>query len=158
MVINIVIDVMLGILAVLILIKYTITGFVRSMFGALKLIMSVVATYFLTPVFFTPTDTQSRMVAYLLVFSATYIILTAVAYLLDKLCHLPVLSAANRILGFALGAICAYISLCTACALLTVLLDLGAEKLFGQSTLEICDSTYIYRFFNDLGFFPLIGK
>lgn len=158
MVINIIIDVFLIILGLLILIKHTVAGFVKSMFGALKLILSVVATYFLTPMFFAPTDTQSKLVAYLLIFSATYILLTAIAYLLDKLCHLPVLNVANRLLGFALGVICAYISLCTACALLTVLLDLGAEKLFGQSTSEICNATYIYRFFNDSGFFPLIGK
>jgi uncharacterized membrane protein required for colicin V production len=97
-------------------------------------------------------------VAYLLVFSASYIILTAIAYFLDKLCHLPILNITNRFLGVALGIVCAYITLYTASAALSVLLNLAAEELFGQTAEEIRNSTYIYRFFHNSGFFPFIGK
>jgi uncharacterized membrane protein required for colicin V production len=155
---NIVIDVVLGLLAILIIVLHTVRGFVQSMLGALKLVMTVVATYFLTPVLFTPPDVQSKIVAYLLVFSASYIILTALVYLVDKLCQLPVLNVANKLLGFALGVICAYISLCFASAVLTALLNLAAEELFGKTTEEICNSTYIYKFFEYTDFFPVIGK
>ncbi|MBQ8388976.1 MAG: CvpA family protein [Clostridia bacterium] len=155
---NIVIDVILGLLALLIIVQHTVKGFVQSMLGALKLVMAVVATYFLTPIFFTPSDVQSKIVAYLLVFSASYIILTALVYVIDKLCHLPILHAANKLLGFVLGVICAYISLCFASAVLTALLNLAAEDLFGKTADEICNSTYIYKFFKYLDFFPVIGK
>ena len=155
---NIAIDIILALLATLIIVQCTHKGFVRSMFGALKLVLSVATTYLVTPTIFTPTDLQSKLVAYLLVFSASYIILTAITYVIDKLCHLPVLHAANKLLGFVLGIVSAYIILCTASAMLTVLLDLAGVDLFGMTTDEICKSTYIYKFFNDSGFFPLIGK
>ena len=155
---NIAIDIILCILGLLVIIHHTVRGFVRSVIGAVKMIFSIVAAYALTPAFFPPTDIKSTVVAYLLVFSASYIILTAIAFILDKLCELPILHMANKLLGFLLGVAAAYVTVCVACATLNVFLNYAGEQLFGQTNGEILNSTLIYKFFSSANIFPLIGK
>ena len=155
---SIAIDIVLCLIALAVIIRHTVRGFVRSMFGALKLIVAVFFTYVATPQVFSPQDFQTKLVAYLLVFSASYIVLTVIAYLVDRLCSLPLLNALNKLLGFALGIVCAYIALCVASAAIALLLNYAGEDLFGQTNEAIIESTYIYRYFNNSNFFPLIGK
>ncbi len=48
--------------------------------------------------------TVSNVLAFVLVFLAVYIILSIIAFLLNRICHLPILRSANRLLGLLLGA------------------------------------------------------
>ncbi len=155
---NIAIDIILCLLGLAVVIHHTARGFVRSVIGAVKMVLSIASAYIFTPMFFFPTDMKSTVVAYLLVFSASYIILTVIAFVLDKLCELPFLHAANKLLGFALGVASAYVMLCVASATLNVFLSYAGEQLFGQTNQNIVDSTVVYKFFSNANIFPLIGK
>ena len=155
---NIAIDIILCLLGLTVIIHHTVRGFVRSVIGAVKMVVSIAFAYIFTPIIFFPTDIKSTVVAYLLVFSATYVILTVAAFVLDKLCELPVLHAANKLLGFALGVASAYVVICFACAILNVLFNFAGEALFGQTNQNLVDSTIIYKFFSMANIFPLIGK
>ena len=93
---NIAIDIILCVLGGLVIIHHTVRGFVRSVIGAVKMVFSIAVAYIMTPSLFPPADIESTVVAYLLVFSASYIILTAIAFVLDKLCELPFVRDAYR--------------------------------------------------------------
>ena len=155
---NIAIDIILCLLGLSVIIHHTMRGFVRSVIGVVKMVLSIASAYIFTPMIFFPTDMQSTVVAYLLVFSASYIILTVIAFVLDKLCELPGLHAANKLLGFALGIASAYVMLCVASATLNVFLNYAGEQLFGQTNQNIADSTVIYKFFSSANIFPIIKK
>ena len=155
---NIAIDIILCLLGLLVIIHHTVRGFVRSVIGAVKMVLSIASAYIFTPMIFFPTDMKSTVVAYLLIFSASYIILTAMAFILDKLCELPILHAANKLLGLVLGLASAYVMLCVASATLNVFLNYAGEQLFGQTNQDIVDSTVIYKFFSNANIFPLTGK
>ena len=153
---SIAIDVILALLALFIIVQYTVRGFVKSVFGALKLVLSALLTYVFTPMLFDLSDPKSAAVAYLLVFSASYVILAIIAFIVDKLFKLPILNTLNRFLGFLLGLLCAYVTL--ACTVLSIVLSFSAQELFGMTAEQIYESTYIYRFFNDFTIFSIAGK
>lgn len=155
---SIAIDVILALLALFIIVQYTVRGFVKSVFGALKLVLSALLTYVFTPMLFDLSDPKSAAVAYLLVFSASYVILAIIAFIVDKLFKLPILNTLNRFLGFLLGLLCAYVTLSVACTVLSIVLSFSAQELFGMTAEQIYESTYIYRFFNDFTIFSIAGK
>ncbi len=152
---SIVIDVILCLIALAVIIRYTVRGFVKSVMGALTLFLSALAAFFLTPLLFPLSDPVSTAVSYLLIFAASYVALTAVAFLIDKFFKLPVLNFANKLLGLGLGIICAYITLSVSSAVLSLLLSISAEQLFGQTAEQVRNSTYIYQYFSTAGLLPV---
>ena len=155
---NVTIDIILCLLGISIVVLHTVRGFVKSVLGAVKLALAFILTFIITPAFFSTDDIGATLIAYLLVFASVFIVLTVVTFFLNKLFELPVLKTANKILGFILGLAVAYVVLCFASAILNVLLSYAGEQLFGQTNREILDSTLIYKFFNNVNIFPMIGK
>lgn len=148
------IDIIFCLLILLIVVKHTVKGFVKSLFGALKLILAALVAFIFTPMIFELSDHMGTAAAYLLTFSASYVIIAILAFIVEKFFELPLLKVANKLLGFALGAACAYVALSIFSSALSLLLSISAEQLFGQSPEEIANSTYIYRFFLNSGLFP----
>lgn len=155
---NIAIDILLCLLGIFTVIKYTARGFVRSVFGALKFSLSIAVAYIFTPIIFAFQGLTETIVAYLLVFAASYVILSVIAMIIDKIFKLPILKTANKLLGFLLGIVCAYMILSVIVSLLSLLIAISSEQLFGQTAKEFCESTYVYRFFINSGLFPNAGK
>ena len=154
---NIAIDCFLCLLALFILIKYTVKGFVGSLFGALKLILSIAAACILTPLIFGSGGLVETVIAYLLVFFASYVVFAITAFVVEKIFELPVLKTLNKLLGFALGAVSAYIVLSITVSVISMLLAFSST-FFGISAEELRESTQIYKFFIDSGILPNIGK
>ena len=155
---NILIDIVLGVLCVLIIVKYTWRGFVKSIVGAVKLALTFILTFTVAPMCFKSDDIVTTLIAYLLVFALTFLILTVVSFFLNKLFELPILKVINKLLGAVLGIVVAYVSLCFVSAALNLCLNYAGEQLFGQTNQEIVNSTFIYKFFTEVNIFPLIGK
>ncbi len=154
---NIVIDIVLAALAVFIIVQYTVRGFVRSVLGAAKLLLSALSALIFTPMIFVGVDTTSMAVGYLFMFSGSYIVLSVIVFIIDKIFELPLLNIVNKLLGLALGVVSAYVTLTIVCSILSVFLGFSAESLFGMTADEIYATTYIYRFFKDFSLFSLIG-
>ena len=151
---SIAIDIVFCLLLLLIVIKHTVKGLVRSLLGGVKLILTALATFVLAPMLFEFSDSVSTAVAYLLTFFASYVIVSAAAFIVERFFTLPFFKSADRLLGFTLGIVYAYVVLSVSAAALTLLLEVSAEQLFGQAAEDIVNSTYIYKFFVDSGLFP----
>ena len=154
---GITVDLILCLLAVFIIILHTVRGFVRSVLGSLKLIFATLFTFIFTPLIFGSADGNFFALSYVLVFLISYILLTVAVFVIDKIFELPVLNVANKILGFALGIFCAYITLSVASSVASVIFGFFGEQLLGQTAEQIIESSYIYRFFINFGVFSLIG-
>ncbi len=153
---SIAIDIILALLALFIIIQYTVRGFVRSALGGLKLVLSGVSAFVLTPLIFSGLDPTSTAIAYLLVFSASYVVVSLLVFLIDKFFELPILNVINKLLGAALGIVCAYVTLTLAAALLSVAFGVASEGLFGITADELYKTTYIYKFFRDNAIFSFL--
>ena len=154
---NIAIDIILALIAVITVLRCTVRGFVRSFFGSLKLVFAATVSFALTPIIFGFFDKTAGAIAYVVIFVLAYIGAIIAVSLMDRLFKLPVLNFANKALGIALGVVSAYVILSVASAVLTLLLGFFSEPLLSQSAEAFCESTYVYRFFCNFGAFSLIG-
>lgn len=155
---NIAVDVILAVIGLIVIVHHSVRGFVRSVFGLLKLALSLIITAVITPLLFADSDFVTRLLAYVLIFIAAYVILIVISIIVDKIFKLPVLKQANKLLGIIFGIICAYVILSVAAAFITVAAQLTDGQIFGMSQTELEASTFVYRFFNQNGILILLDK
>ena len=172
---NIVIDVTLVLVAVITVVLYTKIGFIRSVFGAGKFLVSLILSYLLTPYLgtyiagtplyssieravhaniFSSSETVGtealtsisvficNLIAFVMILFVSYILLTLMGFLLNKLFHLPVLRHFNNAAGFCLGVVCAVINV----LILTVVVTLVTEMGVITSPRPLKETTIIYKF------------
>lgn len=172
---NIVIDAILVAVAVITVILYTKIGFIKSVFGAGKFLVSLVISYFLTPYlstyiagtplyfsikntvhanFFASSATVGQealtsitvfvcnLISFVIILFVSYVLLTLMGFLLNKLFHLPVLRHFNNAAGFCLGVVCAIINI----LIVTVIIALITEMGVISPSQPLKENTVIYKF------------
>lgn len=150
------IDIVLLLLGLVIIIRHTVIGFVRSFFSFFKLGACIVSSFVLTPMLFPYLSGKvPSLLGYLLVFIGVYVLLTLLSYIIDRICRLPFLNAANKFGGFLLGIVCAYIVTSAAAALVTVISILTEDAIFGMDYAGLSKSTVLYGFLNEYGAFEI---
>lgn len=155
---NIAIDIILLLLGISVVIIHIVQGFIRSVFGFFKLFIAIAVSLIITPALFAQSDFFTRAIGYFLIFVAAYVLLTIAIILLDKIFKLPLLNAANRLLGCAVGVVCAYMVLSAVAIGVTVIANLAGTQVFGQTQTELEAGTILYGFFSRHGIFALIDR
>ena len=151
------IDIVLLLIGLIIIIRHTVIGFVRSFFAFFKLGACVAASFGLTPYIFPHLSGKiPSMLGYLLVFIGSYAALTLLAYAIDRIFRLPILSTANKLGGFLLGLLCAYIVMSAGASLVTAISLLTDDVIFGIDHTSLSNDTVIYGFLNEYGAFEII--
>ena len=151
------IDVILLLLGLIIIIRHTAIGFVRSFFSFFKLGACIISAFLLTPMLFPYLSGKvPSMLGYLLVFIGVYALLTLLSYIIDRICRLPFLNAANKFGGFLVGVLCAYIVISAAAALVTVISILTEDAIFGMNQAALSNNTVIYGFLDKYGAFEVV--
>ena len=153
------IDVVLLLIGLIIIIRHTVIGFVRSFFSFFKLGACVAASFILTPYIFPLLSGKvAFMLGYLLVFIGVYALLTLLVYLIDRICRLPILNAANKMGGFLLGLFCAYIVMSACASLVTIISLLTDDAIFGIGHAQLSSDTILYGFLDEYGALEIIKK
>ena len=155
---DVAVDVILALAGAIIIIRHTCRGFVRTFFGFLRLAVGVAVAWYFTPMLFGEKQYVTRLMAYVLFFAGTFILISLLALLVDRIFKLPLLNAANKFFGFVCGCVCAYIVLGVFSDVITVFANMSGEELFAMSQKELADNTYIYGFFERNGIFSIIDR
>ncbi len=148
---NYTVDIIITLIAIAIVIYYTLRGFVRSVLNSVKLIASVAVSFSLVPMIFSQVSPWVRVAVYIIAFLIVLLLLSIIFNLIDRIIKkIPVIRSVNRIMGFFLGVGFAYIFISTITFLLFAFepyfLD---EGLCGQ----LCTKSVIFKFFAQHGAF-----
>lgn len=92
----------------------------------------------------------SKIIAYILIFVAAIVVLSVLAFILDKMCKLPALKKMNSILGLLLGIVCAFINLILASSLISLVLNIIGLSNHEVSVAIMSEKTIVYGFINKL--------
>ncbi len=150
------VDIMIALIAVGIIIYYTVRGFIRSLFDAVKLIASVVISYFAVPALFPLTDPTVRIVLYIITFLIVLLLLSLVFTLIDRIIKkIPVIRSANRFMGFLLGVGFAYLFISSITILLWILDSYVSGGVFGMTHEQLQLESMLFRFFSRHGAFSI---
>lgn len=99
------------------------------------------------------TDLIALLVAIVVLYIGTQVLLSIAAYFLNKLANLPVLRTANKGLGIVLGAVLALFRVCLFCFAMNVLIEhsefLNSDLLNGLNP----DSTFLFNMFSNIDIF-----
>ncbi len=101
-------------------------------------------------------DLISMLLAIIILFFGTQIVMSVLSVVLDKVARLPILRSCNKLLGVILGVILALVRVCLFCFVVEILIEnsafLGSEFL---SNLDP-DKTLIYKIFRDIDIFSFM--
>ena len=98
----------------------------------------------------------SCIIAFLILFAVSMILLTVLAFLLDKLCLLPVIKQANKLLGTLFGVLCGAFHVFAASTIITLVLYLIGTSNQDLSLEIIKEKTLIYSFVQSIDLSHLI--
>lgn len=103
-------------------------------------------------------DTMALLLAIVVLFFGTRIVIMIVAKILDVIACLPVLKKCNKILGIILGIVLAFARICLFCFAISVVIE-NAEFL-GSNIIESLkpDNTILYKFFSEIDIFSFFIK
>ena len=87
----------------------------------------------------------SDLLAYALVFLISLLVLTLLAYLLGKIAELPVIRTCDRLLGFALGVVCAILYASVYTVLLFAVLSMVEGSLHSFAFHDAFEQTVVFR-------------
>lgn len=98
-------------------------------------------------------DTVALLVAILVLYIGSQIVLSVLTFFLDKIARLPVLKSCNKLLGIILGAALAVVRVCLFCFVVEILIEnsafLGSDMLAGLKP----ENTLLYKFFSEIDIF-----
>lgn len=98
-------------------------------------------------------DTVAMLVSILLLYIGTQIILSILAFLLDKIARLPVLKSCNKLLGTILGIVLALVRVCLFCFVVEILIEnsafLGSDMIANLKP----ENTFLYKIFSEIDIF-----
>lgn len=91
-----------------------------------------------------------------LLFFGSLIILKIATYILDKVCRLPVLKTANKLLGVILGVVLAFVRIYLFCLLIKILLPYGEALDISALTAIHPESTLLFKWFYNFNIFNFL--
>ena len=92
----------------------------------------------------------SNTIAYISIFAVCILALSILAFILDKICQLPILNKMNTILGAALGIVCAIIILITICSVMSLIVNMIGINNPNVSADILSEKTIVYRFISKI--------
>ena len=144
-------DIVLILVCVAIILKHTIRGFAKTVLGVVAFVGAMVVSWIFTPIIFGNSSFLVRSIANILIFLTVYVVLTVVFSVVNKIFKLPILGAINTFLGFAFGAVCAYILGSFVSSILSVIVFLA-------DSMSDIGNSFMYKFFSEYGAFSIIEK
>ncbi len=99
----------------------------------------------------------SKSVGVVLIFIIVALIMRLLKGLILPLMKLPVLKQADRILGFAVGVVCAFIYTWVLCVAVSAAVELGFLGEAGAVTASLAEGSFIFRFFCSLSPWDLVN-
>ena len=148
---NIAADIILVLLCLATVARYTIKGFAKTVLDVIAFVVSTAVAWTLTPILFSNSSFLTRMIANILIFLMVYVILSVVFSIVNKIFKLPIIGTLNRFLGFLFGLLCAYIQTSFFVSVLSVIVYMS------ENASEIANS-FMYRLFSEYGAFALVEK
>lgn len=98
-------------------------------------------------------DTVAIIVAIIIIYIGTQIILSVVSFILDKVCRLPVLKSCNKFLGIVVGVVLALLRACLFCFVIKILMEnadfLGSSFIAGLAP----EKTLLFKTFSEIDIF-----
>jgi uncharacterized membrane protein required for colicin V production len=98
-------------------------------------------------------DTVAIIVAIIIIYIGTQIILSIVSFILDKVCRLPVLKSCNKLLGIVVGVVLALLRACLFCFVIKILMEnadfLGSSFIAGLAP----EKTLLFKTFSEIDIF-----
>jgi len=91
-----------------------------------------------------------------ILFFGSLIIIKIVTYILDKVCRLPVLKTANKLLGIILGVLLALVRIYLFCILVKILLPYGLALDIGIFGAINPDNTLLFKLFYNFNIFGFL--
>lgn len=98
----------------------------------------------------------SNIIAFLMLFAVSMVALTILAFVLDKLCSLPVLKQTNKLLGLAFGMLCGAFHVFATCTIITLILHLVGVDSPELSAQAMKEKTVVYSFIENIDLSHLI--
>ncbi len=101
-------------------------------------------------------DTIALLLAIIILYAGTQIILWIVSLILDLVANLPVLRSCNTLLGIILGAALALVRVCLFCFAVEILIENSA--FLGSDLIESLspEKTVLYKFFSEIDIFSFL--
>ena len=98
-------------------------------------------------------DTVAIIVAIIIIYIGTQIILSVVSFILDKVCRLPVLKSCNKLLGIVVGVVLALLRACLFCFVIKILME-NADFLGSGFIAELApEKTLLFKTFSEIDIF-----
>ena len=98
-------------------------------------------------------DTVAIIVAIIIIYIGTQIILSVVSFILDKACRLPVLKSCNKLLGIVVGVVLALLRACLFCFVIKILME-NADFLGSGFIAELApEKTLLFKTFSEIDIF-----
>jgi uncharacterized membrane protein required for colicin V production len=92
----------------------------------------------------------SKILGYVLVFIAAYILLAIAAFFINKIAELPVLHTINKLLGLCLGVACSFIYIVLFVFIANAVIYYIVASGNQAAALEIINKTVIFKFISEL--------
>ena len=92
----------------------------------------------------------SSIIAFLIIFALSMILLTFLAFVLDKICMLPVLKQTNKLLGIALGAVFGICHVFIASTVITLVLHLVGIKYPDLAVNVVSNRAIVYYYIENI--------
>lgn len=102
------------------------------------------------------TDAIVTVAAIVLIFFGSLILLKITAYILDKVCKLPIIKTANKLLGVAMGVVLALVRIYLFVILVKMLLPNGNALGIDMLTSINPDKTLLFKLFYDFNIFQFL--
>jgi uncharacterized membrane protein required for colicin V production len=92
----------------------------------------------------------SNVIAFLILFAVSMIALTILAFVLDKLCMLPILKQTNKVLGIIFGVFSGAFNVFAACTVITLILHLIGVSSPELSAEAMKEKTIVYSLIENI--------
>jgi uncharacterized membrane protein required for colicin V production len=102
-------------------------------------------------------DTIITVAAIVLIFFGSIILLKITAYILDKVCKLPILRTANKLLGVLMGIVLALVRIYLFVIIIKLMVPNGNALGIGILTDINPDKTLLFKLFYDFNIFNFLG-
>ena len=99
----------------------------------------------------------SKSIGVVLLFVIVALLMRLLKGLILPLMKLPVLKQADRLLGFVVGVVCAFIYTWVLCVAVSAAVELGFLGEVGAVTASLAEKSYIFRFFCSLSPWDLVN-
>lgn len=157
---NVLFDLVLVVLFGFMVLRGYLKGFLKTVLGFGRLILTVIITAIFGGMFsrwidhtfvhgHTMSSVLSAVIGYVLLFTVTYVALTVVIHLVGIITKLPIIRTGDKLLGLAVGAVSGLLTVALVASVLYLIVYLTGE-------LSAYENSVIFKFVKDINVFGFI--